>query len=110
MSANASDLLDSVKVVTSLDEALEDTNFVVATSSRMRRVPWPCESLEEASPKIIKHSETSKIAIMFGREDRGLTNDELQDQICIYQYQLILIPSIKFSNVSPGGMLSAVFG
>jgi len=78
MSANASDLLDSVKVVTSLDEALEDTNFVVATSSRMRRVPWPCESLEEASPKIIKHSETSKIAIMFGREDRGLTNDELQ--------------------------------
>ena len=78
MSANASDLLDSVKIVTSLDEALEDTNFVVATSSRMRRVPWPCESLEEASPKIIKHSDTSKIAIMFGREDRGLTNDELQ--------------------------------
>ena len=78
MSANASDLLDSVKVMTSLDEALEDTNFVVATSSRMRRVPWPCESLEEASPKIIKHSDTSKIAIMFGREDRGLTNDELQ--------------------------------
>ena len=78
MSANASDLLDSVRVVTSLDEALEDTNFVVATSSRMRRVPWPCESLEEASPKIIKHSDSSKIAIMFGREDRGLTNDELQ--------------------------------
>ena len=78
MSANAADLLDSVKVVTSLDEALEDTNFVVATSSRMRRVPWPCESLEEASPKIIKHSDTSEIAIMFGREDRGLTNDELQ--------------------------------
>jgi len=78
MSANASDLLNSVKVVTSLDEALEDTNFVVATSSRMRRVPWPCESLEEASPKIIKHSDTSEIAIMFGREDRGLTNDELQ--------------------------------
>ena len=55
MSANASDLLDSVKIVTSLDEALEDTNFVVATSSRMRRVPWPCESLEEASPKTNQH-------------------------------------------------------
>ncbi|MDA0345177.1 MAG: RNA methyltransferase [Proteobacteria bacterium] len=78
MSANASDLLKTVKVVSTLSEALEGINFVVATSSRMRRVPWPCESLEEASPKIIKHSDTSNIAIMFGREDRGLTNEELQ--------------------------------
>ena len=78
MAANAADMIDKVKVVNSLADALEDIKFVVATSSRMRRVPWPCESLEIASPKIVKNSKTAKTAILFGREDRGLTNDELQ--------------------------------
>ena len=45
----------------------------------MRKVPWPNETLQNASPNIIKEAKKkSKIAILFGREDRGLTNEELQ--------------------------------
>ena len=79
LAANASDLIDTVQVVNSLDEALDGCNLVVGTSSRDRKVPWPNESIISASPKIIAEADKDNtVAILFGREDRGLTNDELQ--------------------------------
>ena len=79
MAANAKDLIKQIEVVDNLDEALEGMNFIVGTSSRMRKVPWPNETLENASPRIISEVENKTyVAILFGREDRGLTNDELQ--------------------------------
>jgi len=79
LAANAKDLIEDIEVVKSIDEALEGLNFVIGTSSRTRKVPWPNEPLDEVSPKIINESNEGKnIGILFGREDRGLTNDELQ--------------------------------
>ena len=79
LAANASDLIDTVQVVNSLEEALDGCNLVVGTSSRDRKVPWPNESIISASPKIIAEvDKDNTVAILFGREDRGLTNDELQ--------------------------------
>ena len=79
LAANATDLIEKVEVVKTIDEALEDQQLVIATSSRERKVPWPNEALNIASPKIIDAvTKKNKVAIMFGREDRGLTNDELQ--------------------------------
>ena len=79
MAANAKDLIKQIEVVDNLDEALEGMNFIVGTSSRMRKVPWPNDTLENASPRIISEVENkTNVAILFGREDRGLTNDELQ--------------------------------
>ena len=79
MAANAKDLIKQIEVVDNLDEALEGMNFIVGTSSRMRKVPWPNETLENASRRIISEVENkTNVAILFGREDRGLTNDELQ--------------------------------
>ena len=79
MAANAKDLIKKIEVVDNLDEALEGMNFIVGTSSRMRKVPWPNETLENASPRINSEVENkTNVAILFGREDRGLTNDELQ--------------------------------
>ena len=79
LAANAKDLIEDIEVVKSINEALEGLNFVIGTSSRTRKVPWPNEPLDEVSPKIINESNEGKnIGILFGREDRGLTNDELQ--------------------------------
>ena len=79
LAANASDLIDTVQVVNSLEEALDGCNLVVGTSSRDRKVPWPNESIISASPKIIAEADKDNtVAILFGREDRGLTNDEIQ--------------------------------
>ena len=79
LAANASDLIDSVQVVNSIEEALDGCNLVIGTSSRDRKVPWPNESIASAAPKIIAEADKNNtVAILFGREDRGLTNDELQ--------------------------------
>ena len=79
LAANASDLIDTVQVVNSLEEALDGCNLVIGTSSRDRKVPWPNESIASAAPKIISEADKNNtVAILFGREDRGLTNDELQ--------------------------------
>ena len=79
LSANAADLIDKIKFFNSLDEALEGSEIVVATSSRQRKVPWPTESLNDLSPILISEiRKNKKISILFGREDRGLTNEELE--------------------------------
>ena len=41
LASNASDLIEKIKVVEDLDAALKGIEFVVATSSRQRKVPWP---------------------------------------------------------------------
>ena len=79
LAANAKDMIDDVVVVDTLDKALSDIDFVVGTSSRIRKVPWPNEPLNTVAPQINKIIESkTKVGILFGREDRGLTNDELQ--------------------------------
>lgn len=79
LAANAKDMIDDVVVVDTLDKALSDIDFVVGTSSRIRKVPWPNEPLNTVATQINKIIEsTTNVGILFGREDRGLTNDELQ--------------------------------
>ena len=79
LAANAKDMIDDVVVVDTLDKALSDIDFVVGTSSRIRKVPWPNEPLNTVAPQINKIiGSTTNVGILFGREDRGLTNDELQ--------------------------------
>ena len=51
---------------------------MVATSSRQRKVPWPTEDLSNLSNNFIEAASQKNTAILFGREDRGLTNTELQ--------------------------------
>ena len=79
LSANAADLIDNIQFFDTLDEALECSEIVVATSSRQRKVPWPTQPLDDLSPTLTSEiKKNKKISILFGREDRGLTNEELQ--------------------------------
>jgi len=75
--AGARDLLASAIVVETLDDALADCDLIVGTSARDRRIPWPVVDAHECAKKIYEEPESSKVAILFGREDRGLKNDEL---------------------------------
>lgn len=76
--AGASSVLDSTVVVDSFDEAVEDCHLVVGTSARERRIPWPLVDPRECGTRVLSESEGSEIALVFGREHSGLTNDELQ--------------------------------
>lgn len=74
---SAVDVVDSARVVGSVDEAIEGCELVVGTSARDRRIPWPMLDPRECGQKIASESGNS-VAILFGRESRGLTNDELR--------------------------------
>ena len=78
LASGASDLLATARVVASLEEAVADCTLVIGTSARSRTIPWPLMDARQAGEAARLESETSKVAIVFGREDRGLTNEELQ--------------------------------
>ncbi len=73
----AKDVLESAQIYENLENAVSDCELVIGTSARGRTVPWPVLSPKEAADRVAVHSENNKVAIVFGREDRGLTNQEL---------------------------------
>ena len=76
--ASAKDILDAAVVVPTLEDAIRDCQFVVGTSARERRIPWPLLDARQCAEQMAQASEREQVAVLFGREDRGLTNDELQ--------------------------------
>jgi tRNA (cytidine32/uridine32-2'-O)-methyltransferase len=76
--AGASDILDKATVVSTLDEAIADCVCVMGTSARGRKVPWPVIAPPDAAAKASQQSEAGQVALVFGRENHGLSNEELQ--------------------------------
>ncbi len=75
---SAADVLESARVVDTLEEAIADCGFVVASSAKERRIPWPVLDPRRAAAEIDVASDNTEVAILFGREDNGLANEELQ--------------------------------
>ncbi|MBV9576492.1 MAG: tRNA (cytosine(32)/uridine(32)-2'-O)-methyltransferase TrmJ [Gammaproteobacteria bacterium] len=78
MASNADDILDQAIVVKTVAEAIKDCTLIIGTSARMRTIPWPLLEPREMAEKIKQEPENSEIAILFGREQSGLTNEELR--------------------------------
>ena len=79
LSGNARDVLDAAIIYPNLDAAIKESTFVYATSARNRSINWPTVNPDEAADRILDQVAGNKeISIIFGREDRGLTNEELQ--------------------------------
>ena len=76
--ASASDVLAAADIVDTVEEAIADCQFVVGTSARERRIPWPLLDPRRCAERMSVASEREQVAILFGREDRGLTNEELK--------------------------------
>lgn len=84
--SGAADLLHRARVVDTLEDAIADCQLVFGTSARMRTIPWPLMTPREAARTVMNELEGADIAIVFGREDAGLNNEELRRchfHICI---------------------------
>lgn len=77
MSSGATDVLDSARVVDTLEEAIEDCGFVVGASARSRNLPWPLVHPRQMAQQTLALPEGTRTAVVLGRERSGLTNDEL---------------------------------
>lgn len=95
--ANAADILDSARVVNTLDEAIADCGLVIGTSARDRTIPWPLLSPREAGKKSVREADSHRVALLFGREDRGLTNEELQK--CTHHVHIPANPDYSSLNL-----------
>lgn len=98
MAAGASDILDQAVVVDTLDEAIADCTLVVGTSARMRAIPWPLLTPREMVEKVKREAPNSQTAILFGREQSGLSNDELQR--CNIHISIPANPDYSSLNIS----------
>ena len=77
MAAGASDVLDSARVFDSLAAALQDRVLCVGFSARARAISHPVETLREAAAGIVAAARAGPVALVFGNETSGLSNDEL---------------------------------
>ncbi|MCS3460084.1 tRNA (cytosine(32)/uridine(32)-2'-O)-methyltransferase TrmJ [Aeromonas rivuli] len=78
LAAGASDILANARVVATLDEAIADCALVIGTSARSRTLSWPMLDPREAGEQLVREANQHPVALVFGRERTGLTNDELQ--------------------------------
>ena len=85
--AGAKDLLHSARVCDSLDDAIGDAHLVIGTSARSRRIPWPVVDPRELARRLPGELMVGpRVAVLFGREANGLSNDELHR--CNYHVQI----------------------
>lgn len=95
LAAGADDILYHAKVVADLKTALSDCQYVIGTSARRREIPLPELSPREAGIEFTQLS-AAKIAIVFGRESTGLTNEEL---LCCHK-QLVIPSHPDYSSLN----------
>lgn len=75
--SGADDLLAQAEVYDTLDEALAGCRLVIGASARMRTVEWPVQAPRQCAEKLVMEAQTGEVALLFGRENSGLTNEEL---------------------------------
>ncbi|MFM4802576.1 tRNA (cytosine(32)/uridine(32)-2'-O)-methyltransferase TrmJ [Aeromonas bivalvium] len=78
LAAGASDILANARIVSTLDEAIADCGLVIGTSARSRTLSWPMLDSREAGARLVEETARHPVALVFGRERTGLTNEELQ--------------------------------
>lgn len=75
--SGAEDILESTRVVSSLDEALSDCTYVAGASARARSIGWPSMTPRECASRLVAEAEHGIAAVVFGPEKSGLTNDDV---------------------------------
>ncbi|MDX1494368.1 MAG: RNA methyltransferase [Longimicrobiales bacterium] len=71
------DIIEAAAIHESLEDALADTRYVVGTTARPRTAGRTYTRSDEIGPVIADRAGDGTVAILFGREDRGLTNEAL---------------------------------
>jgi tRNA/rRNA methyltransferase len=89
MAVHGVDILENATIVSSLPEALTGCQRAIATTARSRSLETPLEPPKQALPWLLEEPS----ALIFGPEDRGLSNEELN-----YAQRFVRIPS---SSVYP---------
>jgi tRNA (cytidine32/uridine32-2'-O)-methyltransferase len=88
MAAGADDVLARAQVYPDVRSAVADCGLVVGTTARSRHLPWKVLEPREAAAEVASAAGVGEVAVLFGAERTGLTNDEIE--LC---QRLLTIPT-----------------
>lgn len=88
-------IVDQAQIFPNMREALSQFNYVVGSTARLGKQRLEFDTPPELAEKLVPISQKNKIAIAFGPEDRGLTNEDLH--LC---NSLVNIPTAQFSSLN----------
>jgi tRNA (cytidine32/uridine32-2'-O)-methyltransferase len=102
--SGADDVLAAATVCETLQEAIADCQLVIGTSARCRTISWPELTPRECAEKVLIHEPGNKVAILFGRENSGLKNHEMD--VCHF---LLRIPcNSEYSSLNIAAAVQVV--
>ncbi len=91
----AASVIDGIRYVDDLETALADFQYVVGTTARLGNARGPVVTPREMAEKVGDISQGNRVALLFGPEDAGLTNDELR--LC---HLVVNIPTAEFKSLN----------
>jgi TrmH family RNA methyltransferase len=75
--SGADDVLGNARVFDSLQDAISDCVYIAGSSARSRAINWPCMEPRECAARLISESSNGNVAVVFGPEKSGLSNEHL---------------------------------
>ncbi len=103
--SGADDLLERARVSDALPPALEGCRLVIGTSARRRSIQWPELTPRQAAERLHREAQAGPVALLFGRERSGLSNDELDR--CHYLTRVDTDESFSSLNIAAAVQLFA---
>lgn len=96
--SGADDVLANARVVAGLPEALQGCHMVLGASARMRSLSWPQLEPRQAATRLLEVVQHGDVALVFGRERNGLSNEELD--LCHYLVHIPCNPEFSSLNIA----------
>lgn len=96
--SGADDVLAGARVTETLAEAVGDCGIVIGSSARLRTIAWPLLDPREAATLAVSEAHRSPVALVFGRESSGLSNEELD--LCTHLVHIPTDPAFSSLNVA----------
>ena len=105
LAVHATDILDARREVATLDEAVADCAAVVGTTARGGLYRATVQPPRVLAPEILRLAAQAPVAVVFGREDQGLHNDEIAH--CTHLIRIPVDPRYQSLNLSQALLIVA---
>jgi TrmH family RNA methyltransferase len=96
--SGADDVLAGAQLCHTLAEALADCRLIIGASARLRSLAWPQLEPRACGERLVSEAAEGPVALVFGRERSGLSNDELA--LCHYLAHIPANPAYSSLNVA----------
>ncbi|MEE9310648.1 MAG: RNA methyltransferase [Cocleimonas sp.] len=96
MAMSADDVVENAQIVDSLYEAVKDCTVVIASTARTRGYDLPEVNPEECAAKLNQGAKNGKVALVFGPERMGLSNEDLQ----LAKYRVTIPTNPDYSSLN----------